>query len=194
MQAPTIQSRQTIAPAMRPYPSHYVVPWTTKRGLPVVIRPIRAEDEPLMVRFHERLSVRSVYLRYFCSLSLNTRVAHERLVRICFADYDREVPLVVDYTDEKNGEHRILGVGRLSKLGEKNEGEVAVILSDEYQGQGLGTELLRRLISIAKAEALIRLRGEVLRDNITMQSVMRKVGFRLRMMQDPSTVGAELEL
>ena len=178
---------------MRPYPSQYAAPWTTKRGLPVVIRPIRPEDEPLMVRFHESLSERSVYLRYFCSLSLNTRVAHERLVRICFADYDREMPLVVDYTDQ-SGNHQILGVGRLSKLAEKNEGEVAVILSDEYQGQGLGTELLTRLISVAKAEGLIRLRGEVLRDNIIMQSVLKKVGFRLRMLDDPATVHAVLEL
>jgi acetyltransferase len=179
---------------MRPYPSQYASPWTTKGGLPVLIRPIRPEDEPLMVRFHESLSERSVYLRYFCSLSLNTRVAHERLVRICFADYDREIPLVVDYTDEKTGTHEILGVGRLSKLAEHNEGEVAVIISDRYQAQGLGTELLKRLIQIAKDEGLSRLRGEVLRDNITMQTVMRKLGFRLRMLEDPATVRAVLEL
>ena len=179
---------------MRFYPSQYVSLWITKEGLPVLIRPIRPEDEPFMVRFHESLSERSVYLRYFCSLSLNTRVAHERLVRICFADYDREIPLVVDYPDEKTGIHEILGVGRLSKLPEHSEGEVAVIISDRYQAQGLGTELLKRLIQIAKDEGLSRLRGEVLRDNITMQTVMRKLGFRLRMLEDPATVRAVLEL
>jgi len=193
MQAPTINSNQAPS-TMRFYPSQYVSSWITKEGLPVLIRPIRPEDEPLMVRFHESLSERSVYLRYFCSLSLNTRVAHERLVRICFADYDREIPLVVDYPDEKTGIHEILGVGRLSKLPEHSEGEVAVIISDRYQAQGLGTELLKRLIQIAKDEGLSRLRGEVLRDNITMQTVMRKLGFRLRMLEDPATVRAVLEL
>jgi len=59
-----------------------------KDGSAVTIRPIRPEDEPLLVRFHETLSDRSVYLRYFCSLSLSRRVAHERLLRICFGDYD----------------------------------------------------------------------------------------------------------
>jgi len=193
MQASTVKSVHMSSPAMRPYPSQYVSPWTTKQGLSVLIRPIRPEDEPLMVRFHESLSERSVYLRYFCSMSLNTRVAHERLVRICFADYDREIPLVVDYTDE-TGTHEILGVGRLSKLPENQEAEVAVIVSDECQAQGLGTELLRRLIQIAKAEGLKRLRGEVLRDNITMQTVMKKLGFRLRMMEDPASIHAILEL
>ena len=179
--------------AMRPYPSQYVAPWTTKRGLPVVIRPIRPEDEPLMVRFHESLSERSVYLRYFCSMSLNARVAHERLVRICFADYDREMPLVVDYTNQ-SGKHEILGVGRLSKVAEKNEGEIAVIISDEYQGHGLGTELVRRLIQVAKDEGLHRLWGEILRDNIMMQALMKRFGFRLRMLEDPASVRAVLEL
>src|SRR5438876_831551 len=54
----------------RPYPSQYVLPWTLKGGIEVTIRPIRAEDEPLMVKFHETLSDRTVYLRYFSSLSL----------------------------------------------------------------------------------------------------------------------------
>jgi acetyltransferase len=194
MQDATVKSHEAAPPPMRPYPSQYVSSWTTKDGLPVLIRPIRPEDEPLMVRFHESLSERSVYLRYFCSLSLNTRVAHERLVRICFADYDREIPLVVDNTDEKTGTHEILGVGRLSKLPEGNEGELAVVISDQYQGQGLGTELFRRLIQIAKDEGLTQLRGEVLRDNITMQTIMRKLGFSVRMLEDPATVHAILEL
>ena len=70
--------------AIRPYPSQYVWEWKLKDGTPVTIRPIRPEDEPLIVQFHHTLSERSVYLRYFCSLSLTTRVDHERLVRICF--------------------------------------------------------------------------------------------------------------
>ena len=69
----------------RHYPSQYVSPWTMKGGIEVTIRPIRAEDEPSMVKFHETLSDRTVYLRYFSSLSLAVRTAHERLVRICLA-------------------------------------------------------------------------------------------------------------
>jgi acetyltransferase len=91
-------------PLTRVYPSQYVSAWTMKDGTQVTIRPIRAEDEPLMVKFHGTLSDRTVYLRYFCSLSLASRTAHERLVRICFSDYDHELVLVAEYRDLQTGE------------------------------------------------------------------------------------------
>ena len=66
-------------PAIRPYPTQYVAPWKLKNKAPVTIRPIRPEDEPLMVKFHETLSEESVYHRYFSALKLSQRIAHERL-------------------------------------------------------------------------------------------------------------------
>jgi len=87
-----------------------------KDGTRVTIRPIRPEDEPLMVKFHGTLSDRTVYLRYFSSLSLARRTAHDRLVRICFTDYEREMVLVAECTDPQTAELNILGVGRLNKL------------------------------------------------------------------------------
>ncbi|MFM7393980.1 MAG: acetate--CoA ligase family protein, partial [Cyanobium sp.] len=86
-------------PAIRPYPRQYVQPWTLRDGSPVTIRPIRPEDEPLIVAFHRILSEQSVYLRYFHLITLNSRTTHERLTRICFTDYDREMALVVDRRD-----------------------------------------------------------------------------------------------
>src|SRR6059036_1547447 len=97
----------------RPYPSQYVLPWTLKGGIEVTIRPIRAEDEPLMVKFHETLSDRTVYLRYFSSLSLAARTAHERLVRICFSDYEREMVLVAEYRDPQPVSHTYWAWGGL---------------------------------------------------------------------------------
>ena len=85
--------------AVRPYPAQYVADWTMKSGQQVTIRPIRPEDEPLMVQFHQTLSERSVYLRYFNALKLSQRIAHDRLMRICFIDYDREMALVAVRTD-----------------------------------------------------------------------------------------------
>ncbi len=98
-------------PAIRPYPTQYVTPWTLKDGTPVTIRPIRPEDEPLMVAFHATLSERSVYMRYFSPLQLSQRIAHERLTRICFVDYDRQTALVVEHHDQATGERQILGLG-----------------------------------------------------------------------------------
>ena len=93
---PGTDPHQLPKPAVRPYPSQYVSSWVMKNGAEVTLRPIRPEDEPLMVKFHETLSDRSVYLRYFYSLSLSSRVAHDRLVRICFVDYDREMAIVAE--------------------------------------------------------------------------------------------------
>ena len=69
---------------------------------PVAIRPIRPEDEPLVVRFHERLSEDSVYLRFFQALKLSRRVAHERLTRVCFVDFNREMALVADVQEPRD--------------------------------------------------------------------------------------------
>jgi acetyltransferase len=79
-----------------PIPTATFPTWTMKDGEEVLIRPIRPEDEPMMVKFHATLSERSVYLRYFHLMNLSQRVAHERLTRICFIDYDREMALVAE--------------------------------------------------------------------------------------------------
>src|SRR5215472_12318426 len=105
-----------LNPRARPYPTRYVSSWTMRDQTQVTIRPICAEDEPLMVKFHEMLSDRTVYMRYFCSMSFAARAAHERLVRICHSDYEREMVLVAAHRDSQTGEQYILGVGRLNKL------------------------------------------------------------------------------
>ena len=181
-------------PAVRPYPLQYVASWTMRDGNQVTIRPIRPEDEPLMVKLHETLSDRSVYLRYFCSLSLSRRIAHERLLKICFGDYDREMALVAELTDPATQERRIIAVGRLSKLHSKNEAEVAVLVSDHYQKLGLGHELLRRVIEVARDEKLSQVSAEMLTDNVAMQIVMRRLGFRVRTGEDMTSVRAYLDL
>ena len=189
----SVRAEQLPRPTIRPYPSQYVTEWRLKDGTPVTIRPIRPEDEPLMVQFHTTLSERSVYLRYFCSLSLSTRVEHERLVRICFGSYDRGFALVAERKNAATGQREILGVGRFSAIS-STEAEVAVLVSDQWQGRGLGTELLASVARVARAEKFKKLCGEILRDNLPTQAIFKKVGFRLRAMDDPSSVSAQLEL
>ena len=165
--------------AIRPYPNQYTTPWKFKNKAPAIIRPIKPEDEPLMVKFHETLSEESVYNRYFAALKLSQRVAHERMTRICFNDYDREIALVAELKVPKGEEKKILGVGRLSKQHATNEAEFAILVSDEWHAQGLGTELLRRLIEIGRAEKLTRISGQVLAENHAMHHICRKVGFNV---------------
>jgi acetyltransferase len=173
--------------AIRPYPAQYAQPWYTNRGEVVLIRPIRPEDEPLMVAFHQTLSEQSVFYRYFQHLPLSQRITHERLLRLCFIDYDREMALVVDRTDPTTNEHQLIGVGRLRRIHGGNDAEFALIVSDAYQHQGLGRELLRRLLQIAHDEALSHVIGYMLPDNMAMCKICEQLGFRLQ--SEPSTIG-----
>jgi acetyltransferase len=180
--------------AIRPYPIQYVSTWTMKDGRAVTIRPIRPEDEPRMAEFHRSLSDRTVYLRYFASLSLTTRIAHERLLRICFGDYDREMVLVAEYHYPHSGTSRIVGVGRLNKMRARNEAEVAVLVSDAYQNLGLGYQLLSRIIGVARDERLSRVSSEMMRDNLGMQILSQRLGFQLRSHDSGESVAAVLDL
>ncbi len=180
--------------SIRPYPSKYVGTCKMKDGATVAIRPIRPEDEPTMAKFHETLSDRSVYQRYLHVLKLSQRVAHERLTRICFIDYDREMALVGEIKDPATGEARIIAVARLKKTHGTDEAEFALIISDEFQGKGLGAELLRRILDVARDEKVGRVTGDILPDNFVMQRICEKVGFEMKRSPDDPVVKAKLEL
>src|SRR5215213_4557574 len=189
---PEVTEEALPRPAIRPYPIQYIRPYTLRSGAEVIIRPIRPEDEPLIVAFHSTLSKQSVYLRYFYPMSLEQRIAHDRLTRICFIDYDREMVLVAEHTDA-NSQRAIIGVGRLTKIRGANHAEFATVVSDAYQGQGIGSELLRRLIAIGRDERLDRVVADVLPDNRDMQRVFKQLGFRFRrMLGEPIRVELDL--
>ena len=180
--------------AVRPYPSQYVSRWIAKDGTEILFRPIRPEDEPLMVKFHETLSDESVHLRYFHMEKLDTRVAHERLIRKCFIDYAQEMALVAERTAAETGQREILAVGRLSKSQNAQKAEVAVLVSDHYQRQGLGTELLDRLIEVARQEKLQEVVAHILLENLAMRNLADRFGFKFRESNDAEMVVAVLSL
>src|SRR4029077_17719346 len=174
---PELSEEQLPELAIRPYPQQYVSQWKLRKETPLTIRPTRPEDEPLMVKFHGTLSEESVHFRYFGISKLEQRVAHERLTRICFNDYDREIAIVAIRQAPETEEEEILGVGRLIKVHGVNEAEFAIVISDQLQGQGLGTHLLKLLLDIGCQEGLERIFGHILPDNYSMQRVCRKLGF-----------------
>jgi acetyltransferase len=172
--------------AIRPYPTQYVSSWQLKNGKQVIIRPIRPEDELAMVQFHKTLSERSVRYRYCAMLNLDYRIAHERLTRICFNDYDREIALVVERKQQRVGQNEILGVGRLTRLHGTNDAEFAIVISDSWQRQGLGGRLLKLLVEVARAEKCSRILGHILPDNSEMRHLAKRVGFTLQQSEDGS--------
>jgi acetyltransferase len=84
-------------------------------------------------------------------------------------------------------------VGRFSAIN-RTEAEAAVLVSDRWQGRGLGTELLAGVTRAAREEKFQKLSGEILRDNLATQAIFKKVGFRLTGTDDPSSVSASLQL
>ncbi len=146
------------------------------------------------MRFHETLSEHSVALRYFQPLELGQRVAHERLLRIAQSDYDREIALIATTGDKLIGivrfSRRIGGLGADTK-----DATFSLLVSDEYQNQGLGSALLTRLIEVAKTERVARLFAEVLERNDPMQQICQKLGFTVSAPHgDPATVTLEKRL
>jgi acetyltransferase len=181
-------------PALRPYPSKYVRMHLLKDGTQLRIRPIRPEDEPELVRFHATLSEHSVYLRYFSVPSLESRTRHERLTRICFIDYDRDLVLVAELMDENVAGREIVGVGRLGKLHLRKGAEVAAVVSDEFQRRGVGRALIRGLIEFARDENVEVLRALVLAENKAMRHLLESEGFLFVEGGDLQTLTGELPL
>ncbi|MDE3168297.1 MAG: GNAT family N-acetyltransferase, partial [Acidobacteriota bacterium] len=91
-------------------------------------------------------------------------------------------------------EGEILGVGRMMKVHGTNEAEVAVLISDKWQGRGLGKELLARLLIVGRDEKLVRLIADILPDNREVMRICEKLGFTLKHSLDDEVVRAEFGL
>jgi acetyltransferase len=178
--------------AIRPYPMQYVQSWKMKDGTPITVRPIRPEDEPSLIKFHEKLSERTVLMRYFTPMGLGQRTAHERLTRICFVNYDRDMALVAER--KANGASEVLAVSRLTRLHGTEMAEATVVVLDEAQHMGLGTELMKRTIEVARAEKLKQVVATMLAENEDMLTICKKLGFKIAKVEGRDLVRAELAL
>ncbi len=187
---PSVTADKLPKLAIRSYPSNYVTVGKSKAGKEITFRPIRPEDEPLLVKFHETLTERSVELRYQAKLNLQQRTAHERLIRICFNDYDRELAIVAEHHDAGTGKREIWGVGRLSKKPGTDAGEFALVVSDQHQKQGIGTQLIQEIVRIAKAEKLASLTATMLPENKEVKLLCERAGFKLEALPNQSLLKA----
>ncbi|MCP5101069.1 MAG: bifunctional acetate--CoA ligase family protein/GNAT family N-acetyltransferase [Chloroflexi bacterium] len=187
-----VQEAELPELAIRPYPSQYMETFTDDRGDEYCSRPIRPEDEPAMVRFHETISEKSVYLRYFRAFQLSQRVEHERLTRICFVDYDRDIALVIEQDNPKTGQKDIVAAGRLTKARLINEAEFAILVTDGMQGRGIGRNMLQRLLHIGRDEGIGTVTAFMLGENMGMRKVCEQLGFTFT--RDGEVIKASIDL
>jgi len=171
-----------------PYPTKYIQPWTCRDGRSVLLRPIKPEDEPLERELIAGLSEESSRFRFFYIIK---EITHEMLSRFCNIDHDREMAIIAEYN--ANGKRRNVGVGRLISEPGRDTGEFAVLVADDFQGNGLGLKLLDNLIKVAEDKGLKSIYGVVLNDNRKMIGLAEKLGFTTRRLSaEESRVTLEL--
>jgi acetyltransferase len=148
----------------------------------------------MMVKFHETLSDRTVYLRYLRPMLLEARVAHERLARVCHCDYNREINFIAEIDADQQDERQILGAARLSKMHGLNEARFSILISDLAHGMGLGKEIMYRLVDIARKEKLARIEALITPDNEAMKHICEELGFSLVSVSEENLIKAEIKL
>lgn len=168
--------------AIMPYPSRYVTQWKLRDGRPVTIRPIRAEDEPLVKEMMPALSEETLRVRFFV---VPTEFTHMMLMKFCNVDYDRELGMVVELTEDNR--RKIIGGGRLIVEPDTQGGQFALLISDNFQKQGIGEKMLDVLIGIGQDKDLREIYGIVLSENSKMLGLASKMGFRPQRLPDGIT-------
>ncbi|MGA8205433.1 MAG: GNAT family N-acetyltransferase, partial [Woeseiaceae bacterium] len=183
-------ARQYSHMAIHPYPIDLVDDFVLADGTRLTIRPIRPEDAVLEREFVNGLSDRSKYLRFMLALKNITPQMVSRFTQI---DYDREMALVALVPDGDAG--RQVAVGRYVADPDGHACEFAIVVDDAWHNKGIATELLRRLIDVARERRIKRMDGIVLRENEGMLSLARDLGFERRgVPEDPQLVYVSLEL
>jgi acetyltransferase len=167
--------------AIRPYPKEWERRLVFGDSVPVFVRPIRPEDEPLFAPFFARVTGEDLRLRFFAPVR---DFSHAFVARLTQIDYARAMAFVA--LDERTNE--LLGVVRLHSDADYQVAEYAILLRSDLKGRGLGWRLMELLIDYARSEGLQRMEGQVLSENTVMLDMCRKLGFSIE--RDPEHSGA----
>jgi acetyltransferase len=163
--------------AIRPYPHEYENEVTTEDGARLLVRPIRPEDEPTAARFHAALSSETVVSRYGVDRPLEERTAHERLTRICFADYDRQFALVAEVLKDDAAAPEFAGIARVSRVHASEDRMLTMTVADAWQRRGVGACLMREAVAVAKGEGVTNLVAQLSPTNTGMRELLEDEGF-----------------
>ena len=169
--------------AIQPYPKEYVTGRKLKDGTPVILRPIKPEDEPL---WHELLASCSTQSLWFRFSYLFKQTTHEMATRYCFIDYDRELGIVAEVEEE--GQRKLIGIGRLVADADHEVAEYAVMVIDRWHGHGLGGLLTDYCLEVAKQWGVKKVVAKVSKENSRMLATFRNRGFQLNDEQEQDVV------
>ncbi|MCA8966451.1 MAG: GNAT family N-acetyltransferase, partial [Planctomycetes bacterium] len=159
--------------AIRPYPSELEESFDLG-GRPVLVRPIRPEDEPQHHAFIGGLDPEDIRFRFFGQVR---ELPHTQLARFTQIDYDREMAFIVSGKDER-GQPETLGVVRTVTDPDNQVAEFAIVIASRLKRMGLGRFLLEKMIRYCRARGTREIVGQVLPDNDRMLGLARRLGFR----------------
>jgi len=154
------------------YPEKLEICRTTGKGLNILLRPAKITDEALLKDFFYSLSEDSLYKRFF---SARKDMPHKRLQDFVAVDYSRKMEILA--TVEEKDKEIIIGLGQYELNTDMHLAEVALVVKDSFQGQGVGREILSYLILLARRQGLLGFTGDVLVANRAMVRLFEKMGF-----------------
>lgn len=183
------RSRKSDSPNFASVPAPFDPEYTAflKEFGRVHLRPIRPEDEGRMIAFHEGLSEENAFLRYFEPMPLTLRTVHERLAQVCANTAD-SYAIVAEVHTTASRPARILGVGRLTTTESPRQAGFALVVRDDVRDTELPQEILKRLMSVARACRFRSLEGEVLMADQMMLGLCRRLGFKLQVVPEDALV------
>jgi RimJ/RimL family protein N-acetyltransferase len=156
---------------VRSHPTHFTLPRTGER---VAFRYIRPDDKDRLALAFASLSPETRYKRF---LSPKPRLTSSDLRYLTELDGVDHVAVLAVLADDPD---RILGVGRFVRLRHQPDtAEVAVVVGDAFQGQGLGRELGRRLADEARVRSIARFTATLLGDNVAAHRLFHAISDRL---------------
>jgi GNAT superfamily N-acetyltransferase len=143
-------------------------------GTEVNVRPIHPTDEPRTRDLFYALSQETIYYRFMRAIK---RIPQKQIQEFVYVDHRNDVAIVAT-VPEAYGED-IIAIGRYYLDPKTNYAEVAMVVRDEWQNRGIGTQLLKYLMQVARRNGIAGFTAEVLYDNKPMQSVMHKIGTKM---------------
>ncbi len=167
--------------AIRPYPKEWERRLVYDKGSPVLVRPVRPEDEAMFRKFFKNVTPGDMRLRYFAPIK---RIGHAFLARLTQLDYARAIAFVA--IDEASEE--MFGVVRLLADANYEAGEYAIMVRSDLKGRGLGWKLMELMIEYGRSEGLRRIEGQVLAENRVMLEICEKLGFSISLDPDDANV------
>ncbi len=176
--------------AIMPYPEELREWVTLKNGWEVEVRPIRAEDAPLITSFHGQLSEESIRFRYFHN---KADLTQRDLSMLSHINYDRQMAFIAEHLLE-DGSKEMLGVVRVWNDPDNIRTEFSVIIRDDLQGLGIGSLLMNKMINYCKSVGTLEMIGKIMVDNHPMRALMKHLGFKQRYNMEEQVVDAVLRL